>query len=89
MRFAAAVLSVLSLSACSNHPTAAEVLIGGMILYQAVDYSRDPRPMPALSDIYDPRSTFNAPPPMAADRKITEVDCSKPVDLSAGNLKCR
>jgi hypothetical protein len=28
-------------------------------------------------------------PPMAPDRKIVEQDCSKPVDLSAGNLKCK
>jgi hypothetical protein len=28
-------------------------------------------------------------PPLAEDRKINEQDCSKPVDWTAGNLKCR
>jgi len=28
-------------------------------------------------------------PELAADRKVIEVDCSKPVDLSAGNLRCK
>jgi hypothetical protein len=33
----------------------------------------------------DPRRA----PPLAPDRKVNEQDCSKPVDLSAGNLKCK
>lgn len=34
---------------------------------------------------YDPRQ----PPPMDPKREVTEQDCSKPVDLSKGNLKCK
>jgi len=26
---------------------------------------------------------------LAPDRKISEQDCSKPVDLQAGNLRCK
>ena len=33
----------------------------------------------------DPRN----PPPLAADRKVSEQDCTKPVDLTRGNLKCK
>jgi len=33
----------------------------------------------------DPRGA----PPLAPDRRISEQDCSKPVDLSAGNLRCK
>jgi hypothetical protein len=33
----------------------------------------------------DPRKA----PPMDPSRKVNEQDCSKPVDLSAGNLKCK
>ena len=33
----------------------------------------------------DPRKV----PPLASDRKINEQDCSKPIDWTAGNLKCR
>ena len=32
--------------------------------------------------------TRNAPP-LAGDRKINEQDCSKPIDWTAGNLKCK
>ena len=33
----------------------------------------------------DPRTA----PPMDPRRKVTEQDCTKPVDLSRGNLKCK
>jgi len=33
----------------------------------------------------DPRKA----PPLDPTRKVNEQDCSKPVDLTAGNLKCR
>jgi hypothetical protein len=33
----------------------------------------------------DPRRA----PAMAPDRKVTEQDCTKPVDLTQGNLKCK
>jgi hypothetical protein len=33
----------------------------------------------------DPRKD----PPLATDRKVNEQDCSKPIDWSAGNVKCK
>lgn len=33
----------------------------------------------------DPRKA----PPMDPSRKVNEQDCSKPIDLTAGNLKCK
>ena len=33
----------------------------------------------------DPRH----PPPMDPKREVSEQDCTKPVDLSAGNLRCK
>jgi hypothetical protein len=33
----------------------------------------------------DPRKA----PPLDPRRKVSEQDCSKPVDLTAGNLKCK
>ena len=29
------------------------------------------------------------PPEMAPDRKVSEQDCSKPVDFSLGNIRCK
>jgi len=38
------------------------------------------------SQLYrDPRGA----PQLAPDRRISEQDCSKPVDLLAGNLRCK
>ena len=34
---------------------------------------------------YDPRQA----PPLSAERKVVEQDCTKPVDFSAGNLRCK
>ena len=31
----------------------------------------------------------SAPPEMAPDRKVSEQDCSKPLDYSLGNIRCR
>jgi hypothetical protein len=28
-------------------------------------------------------------PPMAADRKVNEVDCTQPIDYSLGNIRCK
>jgi len=33
----------------------------------------------------DPRSA----PPLEERRKVSEQDCSKPVDLTSGNLRCK
>jgi len=33
----------------------------------------------------DPRQ----PPPMDPKRQVSEQDCTKPIDLSAGNLRCK
>jgi hypothetical protein len=37
------------------------------------------------TQIFDPR----AAPPLAPTRKVTPVDCSKPIVLDGGNLQCR
>lgn len=34
---------------------------------------------------YDPRE----PPPLDPKREVSEQDCTKPVDLTKGNLKCK
>lgn len=35
--------------------------------------------------VIDPRR----PPPMDPERKVVEKDCTKPVDFTTGNLKCK
>ena len=38
---------------------------------------------------HDARIDERHAPALAPDRKVSEQDCSKPVDVSAGNLKCK
>lgn len=39
----------------------------------------------ALADPYQPDTV----PPLDPQRRVNEQDCTKPVDLTAGNLRCR
>jgi len=51
------------------------------------EYVNNPQPFPnpmALISINTP-----PPPEMASGRLINEQDCSKPVDFSRGNLRCK
>ena len=35
------------------------------------------------------REELRNPPPLDPKREVTEQDCTKPVDLTKGNLKCK
>lgn len=67
----------------------AAVVIAGMFIAAAVDYSREPRPFPSFSTFAD--WFRGAPPPRELDsgRRISEQDCTQPLDALSGNLKCR
>ena len=92
---ALALASVLLLSGCFvqiRDDRAAEVvglaLFTGIFVGNAIEESRNPRPMPSLSSYAD---WWSGPPaaPMAPDRKVSEQDCSKPIDPTLGNIKCK
>jgi hypothetical protein len=34
-------------------------------------------------------SVERRPPEMAADRRVSEQDCTKPLDLTLGNIRCK
>lgn len=63
------------------------LLLGSMILAATMD--------PRLSDssmnyaMFSDWSAPRTPPEMQADRVIHEQDCTKPIDFSAGNLRCK
>jgi hypothetical protein len=57
---------------------------GKVLTYGAGDL---PPPAPNPMDLV-PGNT-EATPELAPNRPIQEVDCSKPVDLSQGNLRCK
>ena len=47
------------------------------------------RPFPDPRALIPGNSEPRAAPPLDPSRRVNEQDCSKPVDLSAGNLRCR
>ena len=53
----------------------------------AIDYIHNPQPFPNPMSLI----SVNTPPApeMATNRLINEQDCSKPVDFSSGNLRCK
>jgi hypothetical protein len=53
----------------------------------AIEYSRDPRPFPSPTALL-PANTPPAPA-LAPDRRISEQDCTRPVDYSLGNIRCK
>jgi hypothetical protein len=67
----------------------AAVVVAGMVIAAAVDDAREPRPFPSFSSFTDWFRGTPPPPPLAPDRRISEQDCTKPLEASGGNLKCR
>ena len=65
---------------------AAAVLLG-TIAVTAGDLT-NPQPLPSLSSTFSDPAT-RVVPAMAEKREIAEQDCTQPIDLSAGNLRCR
>jgi hypothetical protein len=60
----------------------------GLFVGNAIEESRNPRPMPDMS-AFDPWLRTPEPAPLAPDRKVSEQDCTKPVDTTLGNLRCK
>ncbi len=71
-----------------SHSLAA-LVIAGMFIAAAADYSREARPFPSFSTFAD--WFRGAPPPRELDstRRISEQDCTRPVDDSSGNIRCK
>ena len=70
------------------------VVVAIIFVVMTVNYVREPNLIPTPAGLRPDASrtvpsVFPSSPELAEDRKITEQDCSKPVDLSAGNLRCK
>jgi hypothetical protein len=73
--------SGMSITTTSGAAALALVLTFGML-----DYATNPRPFPNPASLLYP---YAPAPELAQDRRISEQDCSKPVDLTLGNLRCK
>jgi hypothetical protein len=78
-----------SVSVHGHSHSLAALVIAGLFIAAAADYSSEPYPPPRFSDFADWFRGTPPPPEMDASRRISEQDCSKPVDESAGNLRCK
>lgn len=65
---------------------AAAIVIMGLAA-GAVEDSREERSFPSPAALF-PQYTPPAPA-LAPDRRVNQQDCTRPVDFSAGNLRCR
>jgi len=52
----------------------------------AIEYANNPQPFPSPSSMISPSRPA---PEMSPTRRISEQDCSKPVDVTLGNLRCK
>jgi hypothetical protein len=66
----------------------AALVIAGMFIAAAAEDARDPRPFPSFSSLAD---WFRIPPAPELDptRRVSEQDCTRPLDHSQGNIRCK
>jgi hypothetical protein len=88
MRAAVVLLALVALNGCSVNSGAAAAAV---ILYGAAVGAEDPRFAPDLSDSTYAYDGFWARPvpELDRDRRISEQDCTRPLDLSLGNIRCK
>jgi hypothetical protein len=65
----------------------ARAIVVMALIGAAVEYNREERPFPDAAALLPGNSP--SAPPLAPGRTVAEQDCSRPVDLFSGNLKCR
>ena len=82
---AAPVPGALQINAVA--PVSAAIIVGTVAAAAAVSEASSPSPGPNYSMFSD--WTARPVPPMAAEREVGLQDCTRPIDLSAGNLRCR
>ena len=91
MAYRALIVLVLALALAScasrNKPAASQPAVN-----TAAMPAQAAPPAAARSSSYmqTPGASYSGPlPPLEANRKINEQECTKEIDLSAGNLRCR
>ena len=71
-----------------SHSLAA-VVIAGMFMAAAIDHSREERSFPSFSASFGDWLRGTPAPELAPDRRISEQDCTRPLDYSLGNIRCK
>jgi hypothetical protein len=71
----------------SDSRALATVIVAAGVLSLAAEDASEQRPFPSASALFPERTP--PAPELAPDRRINEQDCTRPIDLSGGNLRCR
>ena len=66
--------------------TAGATALGLVLMLGTIDYINNPQPFPNPADLF---MTLPPAPALSPIRRINEQDCSKPVDMTQGNLRCK
>jgi hypothetical protein len=66
--------------------TSGAAALAMVLTFGAIEYARNPQSFPSPSALIH---TQPPAPELAQNRRISEQDCSKPVDLTLGNLRCK
>jgi len=66
----------------------AAVILSGMFLAAAADNGSQDRAFPSFS-VFSDWLRPTPPPQLDPDRRISEQDCSRPLDHSLGNIRCK
>ena len=77
-----------TIDASSRTSTASAVILSGMFLAAAADDASQERSFPSFSVFSDWLRTTPAPQ-LDPNRRISEQDCSQPLDHSLGNIRCK
>ena len=68
----------------------AAVILAGLLIGAAVEDAREERPFPSLSAFFsDWMGIDRRVPELLPGRHINEQDCTRPIDHTQGNLRCR
>jgi hypothetical protein len=67
----------------SVHTTSDAVAIFGLAIFAGAFYEMARGGTPYVE------SSARRPPEMAPDRRVSEQDCTKPLDYSLGNIRCK
>jgi hypothetical protein len=86
VQYAASNGAVATSSSAATLSVSSGAAIAFLLTLGVVDYVNNPQPFPSPSALFVPSPPA---PEMAASRRISEQDCSKPVDLTLGNLRCK
>ena len=78
-----------SISVQAHGHSLGALVLAGMFIAAAADYSQDPYPAARFSEFADWFRGAPPPPELDARRRVVEHDCTKPLPEISGNLRCR